>query len=68
VLWLAAHHHDKKVLEILSKELAPAGTGMGEFSLLASSCSIKVRNISHDSLSINRFASFYSVSFDQLVT
>ncbi|KAF6036475.1 hypothetical protein EB796_005215 [Bugula neritina] len=28
VLWLAAHHHDKKVLEILSKELAPAGTGM----------------------------------------
>lgn len=53
MLWLAAHHHDKKVLEILSKELAPAGTGMGEFFLLTNSCSIKVRNTLHDSLSIN---------------
>ena len=30
VLWMAAHHTDKKVLEFLSKEIAPAGTGMGK--------------------------------------
>ncbi|XP_045203626.2 uncharacterized protein LOC123556747 isoform X1 [Mercenaria mercenaria] len=28
VLWLAVHHKDKKALEILAREIAPAGTGM----------------------------------------
>ncbi|KAL4230889.1 hypothetical protein ACF0H5_011263 [Mactra antiquata] len=28
VLWLAVHHKEKKALEILSREIAPAGTGM----------------------------------------
>ncbi|XP_070553527.1 uncharacterized protein [Ptychodera flava] len=28
MLWLAAHHSDKRALEILSREVAPAGTGM----------------------------------------
>ncbi|XP_077867885.1 uncharacterized protein LOC102801419 [Saccoglossus kowalevskii] len=27
-LWLAAHHSNKKALEILAREVAPAGTGM----------------------------------------
>jgi hypothetical protein len=26
---MAAHHSDKKALEILAREIAPAGTGMG---------------------------------------
>lgn len=29
VLWLAAHHKDKNALGVLSREIAPAGTGMG---------------------------------------
>ena len=29
VLWLAAHHQQKGALELLSQEIAPAGTGMG---------------------------------------
>ncbi|ELU13633.1 hypothetical protein CAPTEDRAFT_224800 [Capitella teleta] len=28
VVWLAAHHHDKKALQFMSREIAPAGTGM----------------------------------------
>ncbi|XP_019711559.1 uncharacterized protein LOC109506949 [Hippocampus comes] len=28
VLWLAVHHKDKKALEVFSREIAPAGTGM----------------------------------------
>ncbi|XP_077984250.1 uncharacterized protein LOC144438902 isoform X3 [Glandiceps talaboti] len=28
VLWVAAHHSNKKALEVLSREVAPAGTGM----------------------------------------
>jgi len=30
VLWLAVHHQDKKALELLSREIAPGGTGMGK--------------------------------------
>jgi len=29
VLWLAAHHSDKNALNVLAREIAPAGTGMG---------------------------------------
>ena len=32
MLWLAAHHKDKNALGILSREIAPAGTGMGKSS------------------------------------
>lgn len=28
VLWLAAHHKDKRALNVLAREVAPAGTGM----------------------------------------
>ncbi|MEE6461187.1 hypothetical protein FKM82_001223 [Ascaphus truei] len=28
VIWLAVHHRQKKALEIFSREIAPAGTGM----------------------------------------
>ena len=30
-VWMAAHHSDKRALEILAREIAPAGTGMGLF-------------------------------------
>ncbi|KAK1343133.1 hypothetical protein QTO34_015907, partial [Cnephaeus nilssonii] len=30
VLWLSVHHKEKKALEIFSREIAPAGTGMGK--------------------------------------
>ncbi len=30
VLWLGVKHRDKKALELHSREIAPAGTGMGE--------------------------------------
>jgi hypothetical protein len=33
VVWLAAHHHDKKALQFLNREIAPAGTGMGMRSI-----------------------------------
>lgn len=46
VLWLAAHHEDKKVLGILSQEIAPAGTGMGEISLSVANVYV-VRNSPH---------------------
>lgn len=29
-VWIAAHHKEKRALEILAREIAPAGTGMGE--------------------------------------
>lgn len=29
VIWLAVHHKQKKALELFSREVAPAGTGMG---------------------------------------
>lgn len=29
VLWMAVHHKQKKALEVFSREVAPAGTGMG---------------------------------------
>uniref|UniRef100_A0A3Q3WYU7 Uncharacterized protein n=1 Tax=Mola mola TaxID=94237 RepID=A0A3Q3WYU7_MOLML len=29
VIWMAAHHKQKKALEVFSREIAPAGTGMG---------------------------------------
>lgn len=29
VLWLAVHHRQKKALEFFSREVSPAGTGMG---------------------------------------
>lgn len=29
-MWLGVRHTDKKALSIFSRELAPAGTGMGE--------------------------------------
>ncbi|MEQ2202285.1 hypothetical protein XENOCAPTIV_009554 [Xenoophorus captivus] len=29
VIWMAVHHRQKKALEIFSREVAPAGTGMG---------------------------------------
>ena len=31
VTWLAVEHEQKKALEIFSREIAPAGTGMGQF-------------------------------------
>lgn len=37
-VWIAAHHKEKRALEILAREIAPAGTGMGEgISLIATS-------------------------------
>lgn len=30
VLWFAVSHTNKKALEIFSREIAPAGTGMGQ--------------------------------------
>lgn len=30
VIWMAVHHKQKKALEFFSREIAPAGTGMGE--------------------------------------
>ena len=33
MLWLAAHHKDKNALGVLSREIAPAGTGMGRSNL-----------------------------------
>uniref|UniRef100_A0A671LGD2 Si:ch73-132f6.5 n=1 Tax=Sinocyclocheilus anshuiensis TaxID=1608454 RepID=A0A671LGD2_9TELE len=30
VVWMAVHHKQKKALELFSREVAPAGTGMGE--------------------------------------
>lgn len=30
VVWMAVHHKQKKALEFFSREVAPAGTGMGE--------------------------------------
>ena len=30
VMWLAVTHRDKKALELFSREIAPAGTGMGK--------------------------------------
>lgn len=32
VLWLAVHHKQREAVEIFSKEIAPAGTGMGNYS------------------------------------
>ena len=29
-MWLAVTHRDKKALELFSREIAPAGTGMGK--------------------------------------
>ena len=29
VLWMAVEHTQKKALEVFSREVAPAGTGMG---------------------------------------
>ena len=34
VLWLAAHHRQRKALEFFSREIAPAGTGMGKYLML----------------------------------
>lgn len=30
VIWMAVHHKQKKAVELFSREVAPAGTGMGE--------------------------------------
>uniref|UniRef100_A0A1A7WCC7 Acyclic terpene utilisation N-terminal domain-containing protein n=1 Tax=Iconisemion striatum TaxID=60296 RepID=A0A1A7WCC7_9TELE len=30
VVWIAVHHRQKKALEVFSREVAPAGTGMGK--------------------------------------
>ena len=30
-LWFAVSHSNKKALEIFSREIAPAGTGMGQY-------------------------------------
>ena len=30
MMWLAVKHKDKRALELFAKEIAPAGTGMGE--------------------------------------
>lgn len=32
VIWLAVHHKQKEAVEIFSREIAPAGTGMGKYS------------------------------------
>ena len=34
VVWLAAHHQDRRALEFMSREIAPAGTGMGKHNLI----------------------------------
>uniref|UniRef100_A0AAR2IV65 Uncharacterized protein n=1 Tax=Pygocentrus nattereri TaxID=42514 RepID=A0AAR2IV65_PYGNA len=34
VLWMAVHHKQKKALEFFSREVAPAGTGMGKSPVL----------------------------------
>uniref|UniRef100_A0A8D0H716 Uncharacterized protein n=1 Tax=Sphenodon punctatus TaxID=8508 RepID=A0A8D0H716_SPHPU len=36
VIWLAVHHKRKEAVEIFSREIAAAGTGMGNFSYLFS--------------------------------
>ena len=30
VMWMGVKHQDKRALEIFTREIAPAGTGMGE--------------------------------------
>ena len=30
VLWMSVHHQQKRALEMFAREIAPAGTGMGE--------------------------------------
>uniref|UniRef100_A0A669DKB0 Si:ch73-132f6.5 n=1 Tax=Oreochromis niloticus TaxID=8128 RepID=A0A669DKB0_ORENI len=37
VIWLAVHHKQKKALELFSREVAPAGTGMGTTNPIISS-------------------------------
>uniref|UniRef100_A0A3P8Q4D7 Acyclic terpene utilisation N-terminal domain-containing protein n=1 Tax=Astatotilapia calliptera TaxID=8154 RepID=A0A3P8Q4D7_ASTCA len=37
VIWLAVHHKQKKALELFSREVAPAGTGMGTTNPVISS-------------------------------
>lgn len=41
VLWLAVHHKHKKALEVFSREIAPAGTGMGTTVTLTLSSGFK---------------------------
>lgn len=37
MIWLAVHHKQKKALELFSREVAPAGTGMGTTNPVISS-------------------------------
>ena len=30
ILWMGVKHQDKRALELFTREIAPAGTGMGE--------------------------------------
>lgn len=42
VIWLAVHHKQKKALELFSREVAPAGTGMGTTNTIISSLNSKL--------------------------
>uniref|UniRef100_A0A3P8UZP4 Si:ch73-132f6.5 n=1 Tax=Cynoglossus semilaevis TaxID=244447 RepID=A0A3P8UZP4_CYNSE len=47
VLWLSVHHTQKKALEMFSREVAPAGTGMGPFFFLHPKSETKVSDEQH---------------------
>ena len=54
-MWLGAHHSDKKPLEVLARELAPAGTGMGLYFSIQNTI-----KFADDNLPENKFGNIFN--------